>query len=173
MVFQLWSICWRGKRLVFQDIFGKQREGTMMAACDCDGFVTWACEWIQGTMDSDRFVRWEQDALCPVFGQFWPGEKHSVLMTASKQSLITLQIHAQPKRQHTPEGGRGKHTTIHLPSSPTHNHRPLHTPLSLSTSCFTPMKCVLETPRTPADRTHGNSPSPCELCMRSMDHSVS
>ena len=65
---------------MFQDIFGKQREGTIMAACDCDGSVTWACEWIQGTMDSDRFVRWEQDALCPVLGQFVPGEKHPIVI---------------------------------------------------------------------------------------------
>jgi hypothetical protein len=51
-----------------------------MVACDCDGFVTSACEWIQETMDSDRFVRWVQEALCPVFRQFVPGEKHSILI---------------------------------------------------------------------------------------------
>jgi len=51
-----------------------------MAACDCGGFVMEACEWILGTMDSDCFVQWVEEGLCPVLGNFVLGEPRSVVV---------------------------------------------------------------------------------------------
>jgi len=70
----------RGRRVVFHDVFGKFNNGTLMAACDCDGFVRDACEFIPYTMDSERFVQWVRDGLCPVLGNYVAGEPRSVVV---------------------------------------------------------------------------------------------
>jgi len=70
----------RGRRVIFHDVFGKFTNGTLMAACNCDGYIVSACEWIQGTMDSDRFVQWVEHGLCPVLGNFVSGEPRSIVV---------------------------------------------------------------------------------------------
>jgi hypothetical protein len=45
-----------GHRVRHYDLFGKTHNGTLMAACNSDGFVLAACEFINETMDTDRCV---------------------------------------------------------------------------------------------------------------------
>ena len=55
----------RGKRVVLTDVLGNAPNGTLIAACDCNGFIKAVCEWIVGTVDSDRFVHCVENSLCP------------------------------------------------------------------------------------------------------------
>jgi hypothetical protein len=45
------------------DLFGKTHNGTLMAACNADGFVLAACEFINETMDTDRCVKYVEERL--------------------------------------------------------------------------------------------------------------
>ena len=69
-----------GHRVRWYDYFGKRSNGTLMAACNCDGFVLPACEFIKETMDSDRFIQYVEEALVPVLGNYVRGERNSIVV---------------------------------------------------------------------------------------------
>ena len=69
-----------GQRVRWWDYFGKKRNGTMLAACNQDGFVLSACTYIQETMDTDRFIQYIKDDVVPVLGSYALGERNSVVV---------------------------------------------------------------------------------------------
>ena len=108
----------RGKRVVLTDVFGNQPNGTLMAACDCNGFVKAACEWIVGTVDGDRFVQWVENSLCPVLGNYVAGEPRSVVV------LDNVEMHHRPEVVDAIEGAGA--LAIYLP-----RYSPDYSPIEL------------------------------------------
>lgn len=65
---------------------------TLIAAADMNGFVGEACEIVRrrrgerdddieaGTVDADRFVAWVEERLCPTLGNYFLGERRSIVV---------------------------------------------------------------------------------------------
>lgn len=65
---------------------------TMIGACDIEGFIPEACELIKrkrnnndvdeeaGTIDSERFVQWIENKLVPTLGNYYLGERRSIVV---------------------------------------------------------------------------------------------
>ena len=53
-----------------------------MAACNCDGFVLPACEFIKETMDTERCIQYVEEALVKskVLGNYVRGERNSIVV---------------------------------------------------------------------------------------------
>ena len=71
-----------GQRVRWYDNFGRKPNGTVMAACNSDGFVRRACELIMEPMDTERFIQWVDEGLVQarVLGNYVRGERNSVVM---------------------------------------------------------------------------------------------
>jgi hypothetical protein len=71
-----------GHRVRHYDLFGKTHNGTLMAACNSDGFVLAACEFINETMDTDRCVKYVEERLVEsqVVGNYIRGEPSSIVV---------------------------------------------------------------------------------------------
>ena len=72
-----------GKKLLDMQGFGRGRNGTLLAACDVNGFVLPMCDFWEGNMDADRFCLWLEAMVAPGLGDFSKGEAHSVVVMDS------------------------------------------------------------------------------------------
>ena len=56
----------------------------MLAACDCEGFMTECCDVIlreeDGTIDTELFLEWVRVKLCPLLGRYDRFESRSVVV---------------------------------------------------------------------------------------------
>jgi transposase len=77
---------------------------TLIAAADINGFVPEACELIRrartnpsdcdaGTIDSDRFVEYIRDSLVPTLGNFFNGERRSIVVMDNASTHNSEEIH--------------------------------------------------------------------------------
>lgn len=89
-----------GQRVRWYDNFGRKPNGTVMAACNSDGFVRRACELIMEPMDTERFIQWVDEGLVQarVLGNYVRGERNSVVM------LDNVAQHHNPRVRELIEG---------------------------------------------------------------------
>jgi len=75
---------------------------TLIAAADINGFIPAAChtvvrdetsdEGAAGTVDSDYFLKWVKDYLCPVLGQYEFGEARSVVFMDNASTHMSEEV---------------------------------------------------------------------------------
>ena len=70
----------KGQRLRITELFTDAISVSLIAACNQDGFLPHACSIVDFGVDSDGFVSWVRDYLCPVLGNYARGEKNSVVL---------------------------------------------------------------------------------------------
>jgi hypothetical protein len=71
----------RGHKVRSYEMFGRAQNGTLMAACNCNGFIPGACEFIEGGMDTERMVQYVEEGLVQtrILGNYVLGEPNSVV----------------------------------------------------------------------------------------------
>jgi len=87
-----------GQRVRWPEYFGKDRNGTLMAACDTNGFVLSACEYITEGMDSDRCIQYVEHTLAPQLGNYILAERRSVV------AMDNVKQHHHPRIREIIEG---------------------------------------------------------------------
>lgn len=70
----------RGKVLIRTELFKDDSECSLLAAFNPDGFVPNACKMYRDGIDSDTFVAWVRDYLCPVLGDWRAGQPNSIVV---------------------------------------------------------------------------------------------
>ena len=70
----------RGQRVRLSDPFYDDKNFTLLAACNLNGFVVPACYVAEEKIDTTAFVAWVRHHLCPCLGDFARGEPNSVLV---------------------------------------------------------------------------------------------
>eukprot|EP00961_Rhodomonas_salina_P037518 504235-Rhodomonas_salina.1 len=70
----------KGQRLRITELFTDTISVSLIAACNQDGFLPHECSIVDFGVDSDGFVSWVRDYLCPVLGNYARGEKNSVVL---------------------------------------------------------------------------------------------
>ena len=68
-----------GQRVRWYENFGRDPNGTVMAACNAEGFVGPACQYISESMDTDRCIQWVEEKLVPMLGRYLRQERNSVV----------------------------------------------------------------------------------------------
>eukprot|EP00961_Rhodomonas_salina_P037275 501099-Rhodomonas_salina.7 len=72
--------CVKGQRLRITKLFTDAISVSLIAACNQDGFLPHVCSIVDFCDDSNGFVSWVRDYLCPVLGNYTSGEKISVVL---------------------------------------------------------------------------------------------
>ena len=72
-----------GQRVIKFEGFGRGVNGTLLAACDANGFVMSVCEFKEGAITTERFCSWLENQVEPILGNYSRFEDHSVVVMDS------------------------------------------------------------------------------------------
>jgi transposase len=72
-----------GQRVIKFEGIGRGVNGTLLAACDANGFVMSVCEFKEGAITTERFCSWLENQVEPILGNYSRFEDHSVVVMDS------------------------------------------------------------------------------------------